>query len=133
MGWRPVGGEGKAVKPLIKRLARREVSNSFVCEAGLRHDLDDLEGRPAHIVAHHLQVSQLADLMAQRRTAESFRRMFFMRAKSKMLEGGLRHWWGCMGRKQGGSRHRESLDERVRIFQLIFALGDDLRGRAAGR
>ena len=80
MGGRAVGGEGKAVKPLIKRLARREVSNSFVCEAGLRHDLDDLEGRPAHIVAHHLQVSQLADLMAQRRTAESFRRMFFMRA-----------------------------------------------------
>jgi hypothetical protein len=40
----------------------RHAANALVRESGLRHDLHDTKGRPAHIVPDHLEVRQLPHL-----------------------------------------------------------------------
>ena len=43
----------------MKALAGGEVADPLLCELGAGHDLDDVEGGPADVVAAHLQVGQL--------------------------------------------------------------------------
>lgn len=56
-----VGREHHDVHVLVKALARAQVADAFVRELHRAHHLDHIEGRPANVVAEHLQVVQLGD------------------------------------------------------------------------
>lgn len=49
--------EDEHVRLRVERLRRREEADALEGEALLAHDLDDVEGGPAHVVAEHVELS----------------------------------------------------------------------------
>ena len=56
-----VGGEHEHVGAVVEALGGGQVADALEGELGGAHDLDDVEGGPADVVAEHLEVAELVD------------------------------------------------------------------------